>query len=584
MNPNLAYQPSRKAQLAIPHEFTEPVVKEWLADLPVVDSDFAGDALLHGLRVLGRTAGLSVRARLASLEAIRSKLLAVVDESVARSSHDEVQFPLSDAASRTLHRNFSLCMELGNAYQQAVLADGPGSDVLRGGLRAQMIHRALEAKGLAMLRLYENYQSLPNHFWEGVYALYRDAVQNGLEREPVTDAAFAATVFGQFMRIVLASLANVFRYRPREIRQIHAILGVVAERAELCDIPVRDDQKALFFLDLGVDAPPQPILSLKGQGPIERRFVMTQLLVKAATKYFAEAEHRRVGSVRVSKTLLTSLLRSVLTPDRRRARRHPESGKHRVYLGLSALSDYLVSTVTHPTLAEDEELAVFSGASWLQAPNYTVEDVQRDSEAGLAADDDGMGRTDRQAGWLLQENLQNVRSEDIWPGDGAQSEAAIPRAGAKPDVWILNSSAQGYCLLWASKGVSGARVGELVGVSGAAGGTYLGVIRWLQHNTDDDLMLGLELVSPEVEGGKAWPISKPAAERKILLVAANHKLQREAAVFAAPGNFEVGQVIELETPAGSRVIKLERVVASSPAFVAYSVSAVARSGARTAVG
>jgi hypothetical protein len=582
MNPNLAYQPSRKAQLAIPHEFTEPVVKAWLADLPVVDADYAGDVLLHGLRVLGRTAGLSARARLALLEAIRGKLLAVVEESVARSSHDEVQFPLTDAASRTLHRNFSLSMELGEAYQRVVLADGSGGDGLRGGLRAQMTHRALEAKSLAMLRLYENYQSLPQHFWEGVYALYRDAVQNGLELEPVADAASGATVFAQFMRIVLAALANVFRYRPREIRQVHAILGVVADKAEMFDIPVRDDQKAQFYLDLGVDAPPQPILSLKGQGPIERRFVMTQLLVKAATKHFAEAENRRIGTVRISKTLLASLLRSVLTPDRRRTRRYPESGKHRVYLGLAALSDYLVTAVTHPALADDEELALFSGANWLQAPNYTVEDIHREAEDEAAQTEDRMGRTDRQAGRLLEEHLTTVRSEDIWPG-GGQAGTVSTWTGAKPDVWLLNSSAQGYCLLWASKEVSGARVGELMGVAGAAGGTYLGVIRWLQHNTDDDLMLGLELVSPEVEGGRAWPLSKPAAERKILHVAANPKLQREAAVFAAPGNFEVGQVVELETPAATRVVKLERVVASTPAFVAFAVSSVARSGIRTAV-
>ncbi|NJD05325.1 MAG: hypothetical protein FIA97_02365, partial [Methylococcaceae bacterium] len=186
MNPNSEYQPSRKAQLAIPHEFTEPVVKAWLADLPMVDSEYTGDVLLHGLRVLERTAGLSVRARLALLEAIRAKVLEVVEESVAHASLDEVQFPLSDESDRTLHRNFSLCYELGTAYRRVLLTDSPVAlEALQGSLRAQVTHRALEAKSFAMLRLYENYQSLPHQFWGGVYALYREAVQWGQEQEAV---------------------------------------------------------------------------------------------------------------------------------------------------------------------------------------------------------------------------------------------------------------------------------------------------------------------------------------------------------------------------------------------------------------
>jgi len=579
MNPNLAYQPSRKAQLAIPYEFTEPVVKTWLADLPVVDADYSGDVLLHGLRVLSRTAGLSLRARLALLESVRTKLLQVVDESVARSSTDEVRFPLSDVASRTVHRNFSLCMELGEAYQGlAVMEAAAGSDGLGPARRAQILHRALASKSLAMLRLYENYQSLPQHFWLGVYALYRDAVQDKLELEPVAGESLCPTVFAEFMRVVLAASANVFRYRPREIRQIFLVLGVVADKAELFDIPVRDDHKAQYYLDLGMDAPPQPILSLKGQGPIERRFVMTQLLVKAASRHFADEGNRRIEGARISKSVLGSLLKSLRVPERRRSRRFPESGKHRLYLGLAALSDYLAALAVRGAPLDEEELALFSGANWLQAPNYTVEDIPRNADAG---GEGRMGRTDRQAGWLLEEHLAPVRSGEIWP-DGGGSAPAIGKlvSATRSDVWLLNSSAQGYCLLWASKEVSGARVGELVGVAGVRGKVYLGVIRWLQYNADDDLMLGLELISPEAEGGKARPLSKLAAERKVLYVAANTRLQREATVFAAPGDFEIGQVIELDTQASGRVLKLERVAGSSPAFVAFAVSAVHRTGVR----
>ena len=577
MNRDQPYQPSRRAQLEIPAEFTEPAVKAWLAGLPMADTDRASDILLHGLRVLSRTAGLSPRARVAQLEGIRATLLALLDPAEpVSSSQEDATFPLREAQDNRAHRAYNLCIELARAYESLAMAPDQ-SDRLGAtlGLRALVLHRAMEGYGQALLQLLENYQSTPARYWRTTYDLYREAVKYHVDQERLAGETVCETIYAQFMRIILLSQANLYRFRPRDMRQAYIVLGAMSEKAELSDSPVRDNQRASFYLDLAVDAPPQAIQSLHGQGPVERRYVMTQLLVKWAAKYYADAGNRRIGASRLSKTVLSQLLKSLSLPDRRRSKRVLDTGEYHIHLGIAALTNRLSghSHLELKPLATAEHVYLSDG-DWLKIPGYTLQEIDY-NEAEIPGEK-RFARDDRQVGWLLGNAKEAVKDSDIWPTVVTHGAENSTDYAPQLDVWLLNSSAQGYCLLWTDKSISAARVGELVGVEKAGADLHLGVVRWMNHDKSGDLMLGIELLSPHVEGGLVRPLNRATAGEKALYVSAVSRLGQPAMVLTPPGHFDTGLVIEWSGERGKRVLRLDGVQSATPAYTAYIVTAVAR--------
>jgi len=135
----------------------------------------------------------------------------------------------------------------------------------------------------------------------------------------------------------------------------------------------------------------------------------------------------------------------------------------------------------------------------------------------------------------------------------------------------VNTSAHGYCLCWVSKELSCVRVDELIGVPDENGNLNVGVIRWLSHDTDDNLLLGVELLSPF-----ATPVGVSVAgsfdeERRGLLLPVNASLGASSSLITPPACFQLGQIVRLDAAGRSRNCRLERLVETNFSFNHFGV-------------
>ena len=152
------------------------------------------------------------------------------------------------------------------------------------------------------------------------------------------------------------------------------------------------------------------------------------------------------------------------------------------------------------------------------------------------------------------------------PGPG--NPADIVLAGS-----LLNSSAGGYCLLWLNPMAAGARVGELIGLYEEEERIHVGVIRWLHHKTVAELVVGVELLSPEVEAVTIAHGAEGAFPQRGLYLSANEKLGHPASLLCGPGIFKAGQSVVLRGKGGERMpIRLEKALGATFSFQLFSLA------------
>jgi hypothetical protein len=264
-----------------------------------------------------------------------------------------------------------------------------------------------------------------------------------------------------------------------------------------------------------------------------------------------------------------ALLETLAAAEKRRFVRTSASGKRRFAVGLSRLISELAGAGPHHQPLPDyfEEPPADAGT----AQPYEDEDEGEEEEEIVLGQSDSI---EEPAEIWTKRGKKSVyfNKPAAEPAEPAESPPAAEAASAELVGSLLNISAGGYCLLWLNAMVAGGRVGELIGIYEETGRIHVGVIRWLHHKAKAELVIGVELFSPQVEavdiesgpGGDAAP--------RGLYFLANHKLGHPASLLCAPGTFKTGQTAVLRGKGEPLRFRLESLLGSTLSFQSFSLA------------
>jgi len=565
-NPNLDYHPCDSNAVAMPVEFNTQSVAAWLDELPLANLDRSGDALLALLRTMNRLKSLSCADRIGMIEQLRPTAYMLSQHAVERHLHDPA-FPLSGPLKRHADRGWQLPLELGKGYRLVVMHEGFANPPALGrDLCALTVYRALDAYGTSLLRLSEGYRTAEAGFWRDVYGLYQLAETLQLHKLTVSDEG--ATILDRFIHIVLFALCGSHRHRPGKIRQIYELLRMFASAAQIQPTPQLNGQDALFFVDLGMDAPPRRVQAPGGRPTANRRFVFTHLLIPVLLKHFEDPLNRRLTSGVVDKPLLRRLVKTLGALERRKFARVAEDGQCGLLIGLDRLIGVL-SGASRPQEAPagSESTVQYKGISWLKVPSYSLETPDRSVWAGRRRDE-RIQRSEISIAKTLRERSTGVAPGEIW-AQGVATPSAQPETVGLSGR-LVNSSARGHCLLWTKNAVPGAKVGELVGLALDDSSLHIGVIRWLHQ--DSDLMFGVELLSPKAEVVEVSFTGERDRVRIALFLPPNAVLQQPAGLLIDPSCCDLEDVIVREGTGVAKTYRIEKLLESTPAFRYFSLA------------
>lgn len=534
-------------------DFAPHSIDAWIGQLPLSDVDAACEAVHTFLRRLNMTDGLECLERQRIVEQVRPPAVSLLAMNSEKHLPATALFPLSAAKVKHTQRSIEICLELAGAYRRVITAgdffsDKVGSDTGR----AQIVYRALQAYGQALLRTLERYESPPEGFWFEVYSFYAFAEGHQLQYIPLPAPEIeGATVDSQFKQILLLNLSSHQHHVPDDIRQFYTALMFSAKEAVFDAEPVHDGETALYYFDLGTDHDPRPVKRAKPLRAGQRRYVFIRAMLANARQYFAQPSNRANERFKLRLDVILSLLDALAATEKRRFVRTSATGKRRIVVGLERIINVLSAE-----------------------PASAAADGLVESAAIQMVDEDDMEEVE-----IVLDNHGSTGHESIWAkssrrGEAAvQSETAIDLSTADLRGGMLNQSAGGYCLEWLNSSVPGARVGELIGLYEDDSRIHLGVIRWLHHKAKFELVLGVQLLSPVVEAVGIECGDAPA--QRGLHFFANSRLVQPAGLLCKPGTFKVGQAVTLRLKNGEGIqFRLEKPLNTTLSFQLFGLTRI----------
>ena len=374
-------------------------------------------------------------------------------------------FPLPERSKKIFDLNLSLLLEMAGSYQLAAL------DMLTKGnvnkkLLLMSIGRSLNYMGRVLVDTYSVYIKPKAALWRDIHHLYLIACENNLEQQTVPEKTKieynCKTIEDYYKHISLLALARPNTIRLGEITRLDLFF-----RQVLNDILIHTDTdrakgKYAHIAMLNSDEEPalMPVAELLNS-PTVRLFEISKTL--GELKQFAQkTEDSNLGSNEtfpmLNHSLAVRLINSLTVVKNRKFKRFPR----------------------------DEQTPLVSHLSNI-VQVIRIEQEANDEHDGADEDE------------LFEELIygESSASSSPWSADSKQQ---LEDSNIELRAWqILNSSSEGYGLLWKEKDSSGVRVGELVAMQDPADDTerwQIGTIRWMEFTQNTGLLAGIELLSP----------------------------------------------------------------------------------------
>ncbi|MGD2084505.1 MAG: hypothetical protein PVF91_16195, partial [Chromatiales bacterium] len=479
---NIFTPPERKRPGRRSDRLTAKAVKSWVGSLPVANVGQTAHQLYERLSQLNRL-DLPVGERREIMEALREPLDLTL-RALGRHYADQA-LPLKGRPALVARLSRELLTMTVQGYRiidDELSAQPALGRTLAKGRRAAALHRKLQYLGRLVLHNYELYRKQPPGVWLEVHDSYRRAVAEGLQTRPVTDADSAAegrsTVADAYKQILLLALAGPYRLLQGDVGRV---FEAVREWAPLCRLepPVdAPDAAGLYGIDPGRDSPPF-LRAQNGELPPAGWILNTDQLARELDDLLQErrraAPDPLPGAPRpsdapdaLSDEILERLALSWGLGATRRAERTAVGGSVRVVCGMDGVlglfGDHYAAAAQPPTPREPSP-----GAG--DMPEWA---------SGQPSEDIALGGP-TPASWAAG------------PGGG----------GTEHRCQIVDRGPAGYQLRVADPCERAARVGDLMGLcddrAGSDGGRWrIGVIRWVNAQSQDDVQMGVEVLADKV--------------------------------------------------------------------------------------
>ena len=462
------------------HDFdtSTEAVKQWIADLPIINTNKARVLLNKSLEQIN-ILDINPMDRYAAIELISTPVLYVTE--ALKNEFLGKPVPLQD---KNLNRA-KQCLELYN--QMAIAYEIMAADLGRiKGKKPRLttaLHRAMRYLGESLLTNYQIYLQYPAGVWKSIHTLYTAAEKEGLTSKVVPDttlpSATNSTIETVYKQILLLSLACPYRLRQKEI---HYVNNALREWAVACHLsPAANKQdNGLFATNLLSDDPPSyRTLNSDSQLDEYRRILDTSEMAGLLSE--AMTEDHRISGMNASiggKDILKRLMLSWGVMPKRRFSRHQSITPVSLIIGLDSIhlqsETPAVETAPDQAVAEEE----VHDRQYLQDPTFET-----------------TTRFKAHPGTSLTPGISD------WNNPERTTTAASTAAATRVEAWkIADMSAGGYCLLLDSTAPTAARVGELIALRASEEARvqdwHLGVIRRIKFTQERGLEMGLQMLSP----------------------------------------------------------------------------------------
>ena len=355
--------------------------------------------------------------------------------------------PLTDErlAAATLAQQLHMALADGYRMACAEICHPDGKiPLLRGGNVALAVGRGLWHYTQALQLTWKIYRDPPEGVWLGLHRLYRFAAESRLHQKQLDDPLVPGGYRPQleYTQTALLALVNPLAFAPAEQDRIRQL---VSECDGHCVIvgPSGSEHRAPLPQD-----ETRPVALSEDVGYIDfARFYQTLSEAAADARDGVAVLTPPSGRVEAPVALLRRMLRALGQAAARGAPRLPGGFELETAVGLSAVHYFAAGRMDFDgylqNLSRLGSQGIRPAAEWLQAGEHSVHRL-------------------------------------------------LP-------AQVLDHGLGGYRLQWSAGQQPRARIGELVGLNGAAPGLepdwMLGVIRWLRYGADGSLMAGVELLS-----------------------------------------------------------------------------------------
>ena len=481
-------------------------ISEFIQKLPFGDPITAATDLIDELQILN-SQKVAFTNRYNALELYRPTAIQIYQELLPH--FNSAGLPLSKNEQSFADTAIQLWQEFAYGYKFALIdLQNKILNINNSKTTAQIVHRAIHAVKEIALVHHLTYKAPPASLWAELHQLYFCALQQSAEKLSVTDQLSINNVSSVnlvYTQMLLMALADPQHLANSDILKADVYLSNIAEHAEIRPLGLIENPVGVFLVKLNSDNPPVPF-----------------------------AKNKEVPNNETDVLLITINL------------------ARQIHQHLNLLQEGIVPSDGY-------------------LPSYALEGHYADLLARLIknfgkAQHRVFPRTKKSDGLELGIGLM-VAHHLMYDGNGHFGSAANTAVTIKPSRWqVLNVSAGGYALRKFSTSQASVYVGDVVAMKNIKNKLWeLAVLRWANVNDNNQLDVGLELISPSVTAITAHFMSSNI-EAEALLLPEIAGLKQAASLIAARGFCKLGDTLKLEQANIITKVQIDKLVERTARF------------------
>lgn len=359
------------------------------------------------------------------------------------------------------------------------------------------IYKAFTHLQKYLLRCFQMYGTPNKTVIESIKALYQYAEEKHITstyfKDPSISATHVTNIHKTFKATLLLLTCSPYQLVPQDLQKIYDNLH---SWADLCILNQTIKESDLYIVDLGNSTLPeyQSIFNRDKSGILLRGFNTNRLVesIEKEIEYIQSKKADEKAKRGISAWLLHHLSRTWSKFPTREFIRTRESGRLNAAVGLTGVHFYLNNQsddVIPPKASRRPEEAGFSVEEELE-----LLPLHHSSTRGRHYQGNSHEFTSNNDPWTLTYASRFQETPSV-------KKAGVEQMKMSFHQWeLINSSASGYCLCTSSDYPQELKAGKIIGLQEDTDGNaqywQIGVIRWIKYTDDDELQIGIELISP----------------------------------------------------------------------------------------
>ena len=524
--------PDHSANLTV--ETRPKQVKEWLDTLPLSNTIDAARAIRDGLVSINRQK-ISDDQRLKLLELYRTTITNLFPS--IEELFSGVPLPLPEKNRQAANLARELLVELAYGYK-IILLDHLNKRISFGTNKnlPLLIERALSALGKILVTCYQTYAPTPAGIWSEMHQLFRYAVTQVIQDEPVEDGADtpSSSINLVYKQALLLALADPYRLMQGEVAKIMDYLTRFGNHAQLLPLSETSSPAGFFLVQLESDKPPRPVAQ-----NVTVTDARTDILLN--TLDLARLLHQQTLKLEDGESY--------------KALNLPDSSKDPSYLDLMRrlIRHWGIAPKRHFNRVK-QDAGTLEICSGIRAIHYFL-NGDKPAKQAKASENPETEITVMLSNSMIDKSSQQAFTSTQWT--------------------VINESAGGFALSKVSNSAVQIRVGEIIGIKPKKTADWnVGVVRWVQSDNPQHLELGVQMLAPSCTPVSIKPTIAGESEnpRLALLLPELPIIKQPITILAPRGSYHNMRELELTQNDATRLIRATKLIQQSNSYEIFQFS------------